>query len=171
MRGFSVTATLFPGGTLKNATHTSPGNPEQSNQSDDDFDTPEVFPNKCTILLILYFFQKGHIEIKMNFFFQGVLDMHQTFSQLAVGMTYEAETTDYMAPILGSKWTCWKQEKWASKDVLMTLTTVSKHLQNGMLYLVLPLSVLTKIGANCELASGSWASKTHWWSDGSGLFQ
>ncbi len=106
MRGFGVTATLFPGGTLKNATHTSPGNPEQSNQSDDDFDTPEVFPNKCTILLILYFIQKGHIEIKMNFFFQGVLDMLQTFSQLAVGMTYEAETTDYMAPILGSKWTC-----------------------------------------------------------------
>ncbi len=32
-------------------THTSPGDPVQFNQSDDDFDTTELFPNKCTICI------------------------------------------------------------------------------------------------------------------------
>ncbi len=51
MRGFGATASLFPGRTLTNATHTSPGNPVEFNQSDVDFDTPEVFPDKCTICI------------------------------------------------------------------------------------------------------------------------
>ncbi len=51
MRGFGATASLFPGGTLKNATHTSPGNPVKFNQSDDDFETPEVFPLLCAICI------------------------------------------------------------------------------------------------------------------------
>ncbi len=39
------------GGTLKNATHTSPRNPVYFNQSDDDFETPEVFPLLCAICI------------------------------------------------------------------------------------------------------------------------
>ncbi len=42
-------ASLFPGGMLKNAAHTSPGNPEYFNQSDDDLAIPEVFPSKCAV--------------------------------------------------------------------------------------------------------------------------
>ncbi len=45
----SIFLALFPGRTLKNTTHTPPGNPVEFNQSDDDFDTPEVFPDKCAI--------------------------------------------------------------------------------------------------------------------------
>ncbi len=39
-------ASLFPGGTLKN---TSPGNSVELNQSDDDFQIPEVLPVKCDV--------------------------------------------------------------------------------------------------------------------------
>ncbi len=45
MRGFDETASLFPGVMLKNATHTHlPEIWYKSNQSDEDFKTPEVFP-------------------------------------------------------------------------------------------------------------------------------
>ncbi len=44
-------ASLFLGGKLKSATHTSPGNPVEFNQSDGDFDTPEVFPLLCAICI------------------------------------------------------------------------------------------------------------------------
>ncbi|ROJ25241.1 hypothetical protein DPX16_20054 [Anabarilius grahami] len=37
---------LFPGGPLKN-----PGHPVEFNQSDDDFKTLEVFPDKCSICI------------------------------------------------------------------------------------------------------------------------
>ncbi len=47
MRGFDVTMALFSGGPLKNAAHTSPGNPVGLNQSADDFKTPKVFPEVC----------------------------------------------------------------------------------------------------------------------------
>ncbi len=66
MRGFGTTASLFQGGTLKNATHASPGNSVEFNQSDDEFETPEVFLILCAICM--------------------------TFSQQSVGMTPEAET-------------------------------------------------------------------------------
>ncbi len=52
MMGFGATASLFPGGALKNATHTSPGNTVEFNQSGDDFETPEVFPSLCAICII-----------------------------------------------------------------------------------------------------------------------
>ncbi len=64
MRGFGITPSLFPGRTLKNATHTSPGNPVESNQSDDDFDTPEVFPDhsRCYVLIHLFFSGLLHLQ-------------------------------------------------------------------------------------------------------------
>ncbi len=64
-------ASLLLGGKLKNATHTSPGNPVEFNQSDDDFDTPEVFPLLCAICI-------------------------QMISQHSVGVTSEAETNAKM---------------------------------------------------------------------------
>ncbi len=70
MRGIGATASLFPGGPKINATLASPRNP-----SDDDFDTPEVFPEKC---------------------------MHQTFSQRSVGVTSEAETLHLNLPLTGN---------------------------------------------------------------------
>lgn len=51
MRGFGATASLFPGGTLKSTTHASPGNSVEFNQSDDDFETPEVFLILCAICI------------------------------------------------------------------------------------------------------------------------
>ncbi len=49
--GFGAMISLFPGGTLKNTTHKSPGNPVKFNQSDDDFETPEVFLLLCVICI------------------------------------------------------------------------------------------------------------------------
>ncbi len=45
-------ASLFPDGTLKNATCTSPRNSVDFNQSEDDFKTIEVFPVKCAVCII-----------------------------------------------------------------------------------------------------------------------
>lgn len=39
---FGIMIALFPGGLLKNVTHTH-GNPVEFNHSDADFETPEVF--------------------------------------------------------------------------------------------------------------------------------
>ncbi len=44
-------ASLFPDGTLKNATCTSPRNSVDFNQSEDNFKTIEVFPVKCAVCI------------------------------------------------------------------------------------------------------------------------
>lgn len=67
MRGVGATASLFPVGKLKNATDVSHGNSVEFNQSDDDFETLEVF---------LIF----------------VCHMYQTFTQQSLSMTSKAET-------------------------------------------------------------------------------
>lgn len=51
MRGVGATASLFPVGKLKNATDVSHGNSVEFNQSDDDFETPEVFLILCAICI------------------------------------------------------------------------------------------------------------------------
>ncbi len=49
--GVGATASLFPGGILKNVTDKSPGNPVLLNQYDDDLGSPEVFPLLCAICI------------------------------------------------------------------------------------------------------------------------
>ncbi len=51
VRGFGITASLFPGGTLKNTTYTAPGNPVEFKKSEDNFETPEVLPAKFAICI------------------------------------------------------------------------------------------------------------------------
>jgi len=61
---------FVPDGLLKNATHASPGHPVEFNQSDDDFETLEVFPILCAISI-------------------------RSSANVGVGVTSEAETTEY----------------------------------------------------------------------------
>lgn len=49
--GVCSIASLFPGGMLKNAPHVSHRNSVEFNQSDDDFETPEVFLILCAICI------------------------------------------------------------------------------------------------------------------------